>query len=279
MDTSTQQPAQSPMISTSLIAWMAARGIQETKELAHLAGLPPGAVAGFARGSYNPQPESREKLAQALGITVSELEKGPQVIQPRQSPNPALIGDTIAAWMRVKGFAEPKDLAVEAGLPIPVMARIVRNEISPSMESRKKIADTLGVSVDDLTIKPSDVPGQTAEANQQNGRSLDIGEGLAGALLQSSDGETVDSAVVIDEYPDTFNEKLEKLEELLQVAGKTMIECLQLASSLRGTQAQLSESEDELLSVLRGMTDDNDRELVMEQAVKLSQSLENRRIT
>ena len=59
------------------------------------------------------------------------------------------IGDKITALRKAKKISQA-DLAKEAGVSREIIGRYERNEVSPSVEVAKKIADALEVSLDYL---------------------------------------------------------------------------------------------------------------------------------
>ena len=59
------------------------------------------------------------------------------------------IGDKITALSKAKKISQ-EDLAKEAGVSREIIGRYERNEVSPSVDVAKKIADALDVSLDYL---------------------------------------------------------------------------------------------------------------------------------
>lgn len=123
-------------------------------DVAKAAGLPPQTTAAIICG-MDAQPDTLDRIAQALGVWLSDIAQGVELVPLKREPTPLPAGQVrmdTAKFTRLmaRSGLGVTELAKKAGVTPGTVRAITRGAEAKKVETVDKLAGALGVAADDL---------------------------------------------------------------------------------------------------------------------------------
>lgn len=156
-------------------------------DLSDATGIPYGTLQKYFQGKSDPGLSDLSKIAAVLNVSIVWLVSGThRHSEPRDEPSPTLTAMRLQE--RAGQLLSQDKLAHAAGLPIGTVQSILQGRGDPGIHKVAKLAQVLGVSLDDLVFGRSDFKGHTAPENLkpcQPPREVQQGAGQAAQRLSA----------------------------------------------------------------------------------------------
>lgn len=119
------------------------------KDLAQKIGVTESTVSRYESNERTPNLKILKSIADALGVTINDLINN---IENNMIDENVSIGDKIKEYREIINITQ-KDLAEKSGLSESAIKYYETNKRNPKLETLSKIAEALGISINDLIIR------------------------------------------------------------------------------------------------------------------------------
>lgn len=127
-------------------------------ELSELTGIPAEDIEAYEAGNREPDLDTLEQLADALGVTVRFFFE--------KSADSFSIGNRIRVEREKKGLTRAQ-LAASAGISPAMVSQLESNQAEPSLDTLESISQALGVSICYFLLEQEDVENLLASLNAE----------------------------------------------------------------------------------------------------------------